>query len=223
MITKPVIITLWIGFGLFAAAHLYLVIMLLFQRVKKLRSRDEIFDFLEDGVYSRTNDLRVLAGEANIGIYHKLCADIDKALSNRQNAKATFIIGPELSYWNKNSRYLKDGFISDGCSDPTVLQMHPLFPLIGKYPNRLSVFLKTDANNEPHFAVGDDFVYVESNHKPLEESTAMFIDHPSILLKLKYRRKYRKFMSDNKLQEIKSAQDIKRFVKFNHVVDDILV
>jgi len=215
------IVVMWTGLitsGLFFA---FLAFLMLRQKVTKLKSREEIFELLESGVYNETKVLHVLAGEANIQIYAKLCPGIEKSIKEKPDADATFVVGPELSYWNKMKELVGDDHhLVGGCSDDAVLDMHPLFRLFNKYPSNVKLYCKTGPNNERHFAVGDDFLYIEKYHKPLGEDGAVFIKNPSFFLKKRYQQKRRASLELPGLLEIKNVQNIKESVRFGHPVTE---
>lgn len=100
------------------------------QKERKLSSKEEIYNVMQDDVYQKnTQNINVVAGEANIEIYDKLCAITKRKLIDASLKSASFIVGPILSTWDSQREVLgSDQKIkSDYQTTGKIKDLHPIF------------------------------------------------------------------------------------------------
>ncbi len=204
------------------ATNFCLWIMLGRQKERRLSSKEEIYEAMQDEVYQKnTLHLDVVAGEANIEIYWKLCKIIQNKLSEGSLEMVNFIIGPSLSTWETEKTVLDhlDKIKPEFQKPGKIKELHPLFQLLLDYPDKVNVYYKkpnTKIENEPHFVLTDTLIYTERPHKPLNESKAMIIENPNILMRNKYSKKLDNIKTGTEVVKLTTEKEVWETASFSY-------
>lgn len=206
---------------IFIFVNFYFWITLGRQKERKLSSKEEIYNVMQDDVYQRnTQNIDVVAGEANIEIYDKLCSITKRKLVDASLESASFIVGPILSTWDSQQEVIRisdQKIKSEYQITGKIKDLHPIFELFLDFPEKVSVYIKksnSNIENEPHFVLTDSLVYKERLHKPLDENKAVIIENPNRWMHNKYRKKLDEIKASSEVIKLNSEKDVWSNVRF---------
>ena len=177
------------------------------QKYKIILSEAELKESLKN-IYSHVKgEIFVHAGEANVETYSQLEPVIEDFLNQAPENKITFVLGPVISVTEETYRKLKSGKFDE--INPE--DVHPLFRLLLKYPEKVTIYYKKDDlfKDINHFAIGGKYLYMEAFHKPLEERKAILVENPIFTLRKKY-EEFKKFLLNSGNHVVKLSPDEKK-------------
>ncbi len=195
---------------IFILISLYLVWPIIRQKDRFIFSEDELKRSLQEIYKNVKGEVFVHAGEANVKTYSQLKPVIESFLNKNPQNRVIFVIGPIISIKPEiYKRLQKNKF-----SDLKVEELHPLFDLLFKYPDKVNIYYKKDDSFKDinHFAIGGNYLYMEAFHKPLQERKAILVESPVSSLRKKY-DKFKKLLLNSKSKIIRLSPDKEKLKK----------
>jgi len=201
-----------------ATIYLLAAMILIRQNERVIGNKGELYAAIEE-VYSRhISNLKVVAGEANKEIYEKLCPKMKKLLNENPKDTISIVIGPNISIFKEDLNMVDENGKLKTASDSS--KIHPIFNLKtdAELGSRVSIYYKTGTkySDESHFILSDQLIYNEKPHRLLQETVAVIIEQPNVLMKKSYVKDFNRIINYQSVEELFSEQDIKEKVTFEN-------
>lgn len=199
---------------------LYIGIMVSFLRSKEEFSEDsaeEIFS-LQRKIAQNADKISVAAGEADILYYEKLCEIIRRRLENNELSLIEISIGKKISTWKSNVKYLDDkmNILPEFKKENILRALHPLLAIWLDYKDRVKLYYKKEdiESSSSHFAMGDRWLYLEKAHEPHQQSSALLIEKPDFISRLRFHKRMEDIKRSDTTVNIRTSEDVFGNIKF---------